>query len=317
VCTVPYSETVTTSYTAPRVKSTLDILSTFVNLGTLVRHRGIGSDDLFFDFFANVHPLPECLRGLRRVDWFLFGYANSSCGMNGHSSVRLLLSVFPGLNSLYDVLEQIPQLEYLTLDGFPHTNLLPPKVLHMPRLVILRLVRVNMTLSSRIGQWSLPSLRHVIVEQLHRDERLAAIWASHPHIQTIEQGQHLNLLIRDNISFLLRSTQIKQLGYYVRFAKVPDNAPMRETLEVVHWQGASNMALESPVSHVVGHIRFLRNSELLPSLKKLVLHGGDWSTLLLNTQITSSLAILHAERPQVEIKFSNGRPVVFGTTSMV
>jgi hypothetical protein len=218
---------------------------------------------------------------------------------------------------LYDVLEHIPQLEYLTLDGFPHTNLLPAKVLRMPRLVILRLVRVNMILSSRVGQWSLPSLRHVIVEQLHRDERLAAIWASHPHIQTIEQGQHLNLLIRDNISFVLRSTQIKELGYYIHFARVPENAQIRETLEVVHWQGASNMALESPVSHIVGHIHFLRNSELLPSLKKLVLHGGDWSTLLLNTQITSALTMLYAERPQVEIKFSSGRPVVSGTIYMV
>jgi hypothetical protein len=209
--------------------------------------------------------------------------------------------VHSGINSLYDVLRRVPQIEYLTLEGFPHPNLLPSMALHLPNLVVLRLVRANRILSGRIGLWSLPCLKHVIVEQLHRNESLVELFIAHPKIQTVEQGQHLTFLVNDCLSFIMRWTHITELAYRLFFTRTPEDPTSCPTLKVVHWHSTPNMALDNPSSHAVKHVRVLQNAKLFPSLQRLILHG-DWREL--SHDIDIDLCTLRTER-EVQIEFSD------------
>jgi hypothetical protein len=209
---------------------------------------------------------------------------------------------------LYDVLQHASQIEYLTLDGFPHPNLLQCKPIELPNLVTLRLVRANRTLGGRIGLWSLPRLEHVIVEQMHRNESLVGLWVGHPQIRTIEQGQHLNFLIEDSLSSVMHWTLVTELAYRIFFTKVPENPVKCVKLEVIRWDTCPNMALEHPWLHALQHARLLQDTDLLPNLRRLVLHG-DWYELLHNVDFCTALASLRTER-QVRIELPDGRLVM-------
>jgi hypothetical protein len=222
-----------------------------------------------------------------------------------------------GINSLYDVLEHASRVEFLRLDGFAHSNLLPVKALSLPQLRTIQLLRAPVSLCSRIGRWILPSLRHLtIIQVTHLYDFEPIVHAHNNVIKTVELGQNLCFRLMDHLTPLFQLTCAKDIGYFVNFTSAPRFNGSNEAIECIHWNSLQCMAFTLAIAHIDTHIQFLLVKSKLPNLRKLVLHGLEWKLLFLeNDTLQHGLVALRDERG-LEIVYPDDRVVLLNKNNM-
>jgi hypothetical protein len=210
---------------------------------------------------------------------------------------------------LYDTLYHASNIVYLTLDGMPHHNLLPASSMSLPNLKILRLARANTALCGRIGQWSLPSLHHLVVEYVPADYTIQPILFNHcDAVKTVELGQNLCFSKFDCLHTILSHTQAHEIGYFVLFVAKPQIDQANKYVKCIRWHAQANLALDNQVAHVMEHLALLQIPTLLPSVANLILHGS-WEGLLACGTLLTQFAKVKGQRT-LNIIYADGRQVL-------
>ncbi|KAI6047847.1 hypothetical protein EDC04DRAFT_27880 [Pisolithus marmoratus] len=205
------------------------------------------------------------LSSLTRLDWWHY-----------HTVARS-----GGINSLVDVLDNAPYLEYLTLGGEFHTAE-ELGALHLPALTTLRLRRVSATLLLQICGWVLPSLAHIIVDFSPESYAIEQVWSTFgPQLSTVEFGRNVVFLMSDQIASFLRAapTSVKTFNYFVFFTMSPQLAVEAEaSVERVGVHAFPCKMLPNLWEHLDRHFWWLSGPSL-PALQHVVLYG-DWSEIM-------------------------------------
>lgn len=191
----------------------------------------------------------------------------------------------------------------------PHHNLLPASSMSLPNLKTLRLARANTSLCGRIGQWSLPSLHHLVVEYVPVVDTIQPILVNHyKTVKTVELGQNLCFGKFDCLRTLLLHTQAHEIGYFVLFVAKPQIYLANKHVQCIRWHAQANQALDDQVAHVMEHLTFLQTPTLLPSVANLILHG-NWEGLLASGLLLSELAKVKGQRT-LNIMYADGHQVL-------
>ncbi|KAH9952093.1 hypothetical protein B0H21DRAFT_13540 [Amylocystis lapponica] len=208
------------------------------------------------------------LASLRRLDWW---HHNEASGTGG-------------INSLFDVLNAAPNIQYLTLGGDVWLGFLQTSPVSLPSLTTLRLLRMSVLFVREISRWSLPQLTHVIIDTVTTFDMLHMFWHTFgARIQTLELGISLRYYISDALSFVLAGCpNLKELNYHVHLTKacrLPDGHPILATIGLhSHSNAFSPVGGTSYWEHLEAHLA-LFSEPVFPALKRVVLYG-DWSAAL-------------------------------------
>ncbi|PCH37876.1 hypothetical protein WOLCODRAFT_161119 [Wolfiporia cocos MD-104 SS10] len=209
-----------------------------------------------------------------------------------------------GVNMLGDMLLAAPNLQYLSIgesvvklkngsvlkDGpaFPrpaNPSVLRPVSLRpvgLPMLTTLRLLPVlNDFLMRQLGKWSLPALRHLVIDGLKDPYLLTDLWETFgAQIRIIELGSSLRYFIYDILNFVLcRFPKVKELNYYIFFTGIPKYYGTYDALVTVGLHCAQWDDLLMPEStetweHLQGHFASLSGPIFL-GLKRIVLYASS------------------------------------------
>lgn len=262
-----------------------------------MENKDIGWIQLKFDFPAFLPP-PKVFASVKRLEWWHRDDASRS----------------GGINSLCDVLQLIPQLEYLAVGGTFQPYSFSTQGRHLGCLKTLRLVRVNEFFMWQISRWSLPSLRHLIIDW---SSSIAAINGIHYcfslSLQTVELGRSLCFYPQDHLTSLLALfPNLTELSYYIHFTHPPilQGRP-HSALTIVRLHAQPNQAIRDEAqlwSFVAAHFSYV-SSPLLPALQRVVLHG-DWASLLNDSRFLPCLRELRCT-----VEYPDGSVAVYPPTT--
>lgn len=243
---LPYIHTVTER--PGDTEEVVEILRSCPYLKTLVR-PSYRADPYFirYEFPAAIVSLAS----LTRLEWWHYNNAARS----------------GGINSLMDVLENAPSLQFLTLGGefWPISSRSTP--LRLPALTTLRLKRVNPFFISQIVRWELPSLVHVVVEFPTDHGGLEELWLRlGSQLCTVEFSQHLAFHMTDQISPFLRSCAgAKVFNYFINFT-APPTAPVLVEQSSLECIGIHSRPCDPSFMHMHDNWMHLKHLlQLLPS----------------------------------------------------
>ncbi|CCM00014.1 uncharacterized protein FIBRA_02040 [Fibroporia radiculosa] len=260
---LPYTSSTTVR---PRRLDAIEILEQCPRLEILVRIGPFRPDvDLRFEFPTECPPLPS----LKRLDWWHLSDAARS----------------GGINSLGDVLQAAPNLLYLSLGGYVRFTHLTRSLISLPFLETLRILRLNVLFVQQTCRWSLPGLRHLIIDTVEDISILESFWeAFGAQLRTVELGPSLSYYVYDSLSYILPGCpQLKALNYHIHFTAVPSS--FRDTfgsLTTVGLHAHPNLLL--PPESVEYWRRFQEHFAMLsgpafPALKEVFLYG-DWDSVV-------------------------------------
>ncbi|KAG5727015.1 hypothetical protein E4T56_gene16485, partial [Termitomyces sp. T112] len=210
---LPYSMTVTMPDNDLSHLS-LEILRLCTNLETLVRpHLTSPSEALSFHFETDGLPLPS----LRRLDWWYHSEAERS----------------GGINSLSNVLQGTPNLEYLSVGGIAgyYPVLRGPYPVTLEKLRTLRLHHGSNGFLIRVmvNLWSLPTLTNIIVDSPVAHTGLFHVWETFgAQLRTVEFGKHVRFMLDDHIAACLQGCpNLVELNYHIFFTMAPSRNIVR------------------------------------------------------------------------------------------
>ena len=246
----------------------IEVLKLCPNIHTLLRPQYSLLDGLRFEFEAESIALPS----LQRLEWWHHSEAEQS----------------GGINSLGKVLRNAPELRYLFIGGVVGSSRVcnESQQLILPHLETLRLHIRSGTLFYRIlFQWSIPVLKHFIMDSPPVKEGLDAIWDSlGGQLEIVELGMHVRFLMSDSLSPCLAGCPIlQQLNYYAFFTAPPETTLVHPNLTEVGLHAHVNGLLADGGSAwglISRHFDFLCGPSL-PALQKVILYG-DWRAILLH-----------------------------------
>lgn len=268
---LPYSSTTTTT-NQPLLS--VAILKRCPGLEILVRPAPDIRDILRFEFFAE----GLALSSLKRLEWWHMNDAARS----------------EGINSLDSVLNDAPNLRYLTIGGQLEMRALQPS----RRLESLSTLRIHphwthVLFIEQICRWSLPALTHIVVHNAQNQATLNLLWEAFGHqLQTIELGGYNRFYIEDHIASILRCCPILQeLNYHIHFTMPPRLPIMHSSLHSVRLHGQANGLVGGGYwEHVTRHFEFLSGPSL-PALKRIILYG-EWYAILIDDRFPHLLRTL-------------------------
>ncbi len=245
------------------LKGASEIVKECPRLEVLVRPFRQHSEELIFDISAEDCP---CLTALKRLDWWHYNDAARS----------------GGFNSLPEVLDRAPNLQYLSLTGDLWLNLMRRQRIILPKLTTLRLRRVNVLFIQELCRWSMPSLRHVILDTYPSvPDQIEPFWETFGNqVNTVELGRSLKFYVLDLVSHVLaHCPNLWELNYYVQFTAAPQPPVERhEHLHTIRLHASPNEVVAAGSStfweHVQEHVSAYDKSSF-PALHRVVLHG-DW-----------------------------------------
>jgi hypothetical protein len=241
----------------------LQILQFCPGLETLVRPFMQGPPDAVrFEFPTHSHPFPN----LKRLEWWHYNHATRS----------------GGINSLTDVLNYSPNLQYLAVGGELWMSSAKPTfhVLHLPALTTLCVRRINLPFIHEICRWQLPSLAHVILDFPLDQDALEAIWEVFgSRLCTVEFGMHLGFLLSDQISLFLRCCpQVKTFHYFVYFTSPPPVFTHPCALQCICLHAHPCHMFPDSDQFPMRHLSFLSQSSF-PELRRIILYG-NWGNIV-------------------------------------
>ena len=273
---LPYSSSATVS---PRPLEALKVLERCPCLEVLVR-KGPEANrrdvDMRFEFTTDCPALPS----LKRVDWWHLNEAART----------------GGINLLGDVLQHAPNVQYLSVGGYVRFCSLSVNgsPIHLPALTTLRFLHLNAALVRQTCFWSMPSLRHVIIDTVEDVATLETFWESFgEQIRTIELGHYLSYFVYDWLPCILRGCPgVSELNYYIHFTAVPhfddekDRFPALTTIGLHARQNSINPPeSEEYWARIRSHFEtFCR--PCFPAVKKVILYG-DWSGVTSDNRYSS------------------------------
>ena len=271
---LPFGRTVKST-----VKETLEILAACPRTQTLIRPER--RDDGFRWNFRAACP---AFGALTRLEWWHYSDAHRS----------------GGINLIYDVFDNAPNLEYLAIAGQWNPDILASRrvrTAHLPRLETLRLGRLSTSFTREIQKWSLPALFHVICEfgLSETEERFRS------RIRALEFVADMRFYNEDRVSDALPSCpNLEEVHYYVLFTCLPELRVQGEVFETVKKIGlhARKNPSWTPVDltgHLKRHLGFV-TGPCFPNLSSLALHG-DWDGLGVEVPVLESTRITVIKRP--------------------
>ncbi|KAL1740819.1 hypothetical protein HDZ31DRAFT_46722, partial [Schizophyllum fasciatum] len=191
-----------------------------------------------------------------------------------------------GLNSLGTVLSHAPGLRYLFIGGImglSPAGMQPPH-LALPHLKTLRLNVINGLLMNKLcTRWSLPALRHLVLDSPLVGADLRALWdAFGNQLETVEFGAHARFVMTDMVTPCLRACpNIREFNYHVFFTTPPHPDLCHEHVEVVGLHGAADLLIgEGRLvwMHLGLHLALFTRTRF-PSLRRICLVGEEWRAL--------------------------------------
>lgn len=254
---LPFGRTVRST-----IKGTIEILAACPHIQTLIRPER--QDD---GFRWNFHATCPKFNSLTRLEWWHYSDAHRS----------------GGINLIYDVLDNAPNLEYLAIAGQWNPDIIASKRIrkvHLPRLETLRLRRLSSSFTREIQRWSFPAMFHVISEfgLSETEERFQS------QIRTLEFVPDMRFYNEDRIRDVLPSCpNLEEVHYYVLFTSVPGvRVQGRQAFGTVKTIGlhARKNPSWTPVDlagHLKKHLEFVTGPSF-PNLCTLALYG-DWDGL--------------------------------------
>lgn len=216
-------------------------------------------------------PLPprEALSSIKRLEW----WHRDDASRTG------------GINSLSEVLDHTPNVEYLALGGVLQPYSFSRRGRRLEHLKTLRLYKANVYFLWLISTWQLPSLHHLILDW--SPEPLAIVDLAHffsGSLQSVELGRNLCFLARDHVIPLLRvCPHLVELSYYVHFTLAPTitDSYVHPSLKTVRLHAHTHQLFDDDQQiyrQIGAHLAFLASVHL-PSLQHVALHGEWCSTL--------------------------------------
>lgn len=160
-----------------------------------------------------------------------------------------------------------------------------PSDLALLHLETLRLNVINGLLLNRLcSRWSLPALRHVVLDSPLVGSDVGVLWGSlGPKLEVVELGAHARFIMTDMITPCLHGCpDLRELNYHVFFTIPPHPDLRHNSLEVVRLHGAADQLLgEGTVvwKHLQWHLEDMLTVERFPSLKRVYLVGEEWRIL--------------------------------------
>lgn len=287
---LPYAQTQTPTY---RPVPALSILTHCPHLEVLVRPCGRRTLYPQFEFSTDAPQMPA----LKRLEWW---QDNSACCTGG-------------INSLCDVLQAAPHVQYLTVreirpwcDRMPMliclqfggqwflTALRQQQRLHLPALQTLRLRAVNAIAIRQLCFWSTPVLDHLILDDAPVDaEILSTLWENvGEQLHTLELGRDEHFRCHDYVATILTVCPgVHELNYRVFYteapcfgdkfsATVPHTSLNRVGLHAVHFPSE---APDTLWDHLRAHFSAY-HADSFPELREFALYGEEWSTFYSDTR---------------------------------
>ncbi|KZT71276.1 hypothetical protein DAEQUDRAFT_666114 [Daedalea quercina L-15889] len=262
---LPYSSSATVS---PRPLEAVKVLEQCPRLEVLVRKGPTTTRrdvDMRFEFTTECPELPS----LKRLDWWHMNEAART----------------GGINLLGDVLQNAPNVQYLSLGGYVRFSSLSVNgsSITLPSLTTLRFLRLNALLVQQTCCWSMPALRHIIIDTVEDVAVLEMFWESFgEQIRTIELGHYLSYFVYDWLSFILRGCpHVTELNYYIHFTAIPafdDEKDKFPCLTTIGLHAQPNMMIPPESSgywtRIQSHFELLCRP-CFPAVKKVLLYG-DW-----------------------------------------
>jgi len=261
---LPYTSSATVS---PRPLPAIKVLERCPRLEVLVRKGPSQRDvDMRFEFATECPALPS----LKRLDWWHVNEAARS----------------GGINLLGDVLQNAPNVQYLSLGGYVRFTSLSVNgtSIVLPSLTTLRFLRLNAQLVRQACYWSMPALRHIIIDTVEDVAVLEMFWESFgEQVRTIELGHYLSYFVYDWLSFILRGCpSVTELNYYIHFTAVPtfdDEKDIFPHLTTIGLHAQPNMMIAPESSGYWGRIQShftMLCRPCFPAVKRVLLYG-DWN----------------------------------------
>ncbi|KAI0053441.1 hypothetical protein FA95DRAFT_745028 [Auriscalpium vulgare] len=281
--TLPYSHTETVNPNPPRA---LLILHHCPALEVLVR-PWTGDDRLRFEFPTETVALPR----LKRLDWWYHAAAARS----------------GGINSLDQVLQSAPSIEYLSLGGEMWLFSLHAHF-ELPRVKVLRLRRVNTLFVVQIAKWTMPALTHLLLEcPLHPDS-MENLWeALGPTLRCVEFGSHIGFTFDDQLSLALRQCPcVEELNYYLFFTMRLARTQTHESLRRVGLHALQNDAIYPSINgapnfpHIEAHF-YAYPTERFPALREFVLYGKEWRAFVEDQQFSDIVKVVEDSGRVIDI----------------
>lgn len=244
----------------------VEIMKLCPNIHTLFRPAHSLLDGMRFEFEVEGLALPS----LQRLQWWHHSEAEQS----------------GGINSLGKVLRNAPNLRYLFIGGVVGSSRIcnEPGPFVLEHLETLRLHIRSGTLFYRIlFQWSMPVLKHIIMDSPPVREGLDAIWdILGDQLEMIELGRHVRFLMTDSLSPCLSGCpNLRQLNYFMFFTAPPETTQVHPNIGEVGLHSQVNGLLAdggSAWSLIARHFDFLCGP-ILPALRRVTLYG-DWRSIL-------------------------------------
>jgi hypothetical protein len=269
------------------LKGAVDIMKLCPRLEVLVRPYRQHAEEMRFDICAEDCP---SLTSLKRLDWWHYNDAART----------------GGFNSLPDVLRMAPNLQYLTLTGDLWLTLMHRESIVLPKLTVLRLRRLNVLFLQEICLWSLPSLRHILLDTYpSTPSQIEGLWQTFgDQIQVVELGKNLKFYVLDLITHILsHCRKLQDLNYYVQFTATPrpfEERHLHVTTVRLHAAPNEFVARGSVAfwEHVEEHVRAFQKP-YFPALKNFVLHG-DWKEYLRDPAFARMVAIIKSRDCSLE-----------------
>lgn len=275
---LPYRNTITTTVQPLRP---LAILKCCPELEVLVRPDPVRSDDLRFEFPAEALPLTS----LKRLEWWNVDEAARS----------------GGINSLDDVLNNSPNLQYLSIGGQHWITQFRPAH-HLPSVTTLCLRWMNDRFIRQICRWSLPSLAHIIIDSSQGNSVLGMLWETFgSQVQVMELGTHMRFYLEDHLTSMLENCpNLQQLNYHIHFTVPPALSVVHSSLRSICLHGQVNeMASDRGWVHLRLHFAFFSGPSL-PLLKRIVLYG-EWHAILTDDRFARMHRELHARNCDLQL----------------
>ncbi|KDQ63150.1 hypothetical protein JAAARDRAFT_29151 [Jaapia argillacea MUCL 33604] len=185
---------------------------------------------------------------------------------------------------------------------------LPRLLITLPALTTLRLHSLDYSMMHQMRTWTLPSLTSLIA---HRSPdngvTLNAILVQHGHpLQKLEFGANLQFFMSDVIvPSLVRCPTLRELNYYLYFTSSPRVGFEFEhhSLECVRLHLKHNPIFDGHERmlwpHLQAHFEFFVGPAL-PSLDRIILHGGNWDTLIRDVAFRDMLEQIRSREISLE-----------------
>ncbi|KAF7345452.1 hypothetical protein MVEN_01563300 [Mycena venus] len=223
------------------------------------------------------------LTGLKRFDWYYAHYRDGDHQFATEDDDRSR-----GQNFLRDVVENAPNLQYLSLAKRFRGRFLrfgpAASFLTLPALITLRLQSLSLDVWAEIEMWSFPRLKILRVDAAFLDLPRASnrIWDTVRVVELLQDEASISSIIPSILKICPNATE---LNYYIQSVYPPPSGTVFASVQVVRLHFSVNGLLHWTVdsedelwNHIYAHFRTLKGPAF-PSLKRVALYG-PWDSIL-------------------------------------